>query len=361
MTSETEKLSSLLSHAMQNRAFMPVTTAEMLHALNSFTIALDTVTFCDVSPSTVKQHLHRCERTVANLIYRLNTRALNNFSGDTKYLLTQAAAAHKKLMNLLHWYCNGDSIYLYNLLPLKKLVQLSGEVDNKLKNNEYIRAVYTLLQPRLQELQSTKHLPYHRWRWWSKFCTAVLNTVEINTASIEHLLTVLNFNHPDFISYFIQRSEQELESCNGAAARLDHLSRQILYYNMMDTVEDGYILSERSVKQAMFPVLQTRLRCLQALPFIPNTTAKLQAISKLNTSLSVPQLALLVRLMVDAKIINEDNCSLLLKNIAGVVYTSRAAEISPESLRVNYYAPNNAAKNIVREHLVSMMNLLRSY
>ena len=79
------------------------------------------------------------------------------------------------------------------------------------------------------------------------------------------------------------------------------------------------------------------------------------------TSLSVAQLALFVRLLIDVGIIQTKNQSSLLKKIAAVMQTSKTISISEESLRSKFYTPQGPTAIIIKEYLLNMMNKLRSY
>jgi hypothetical protein len=83
--------------------------------------------------------------------------------------------------------------------------------------------------------------------------------------------------------------------------------------------------------------------------------------ARLHTSLSVPQLALLIRLLAETGIVESDSQLELLRRFALLVVTRRVQSISAESLRVKYYAPEKAAITIMRDRVVQMLNLLKGY
>lgn len=83
---------------------------------------------------------------------------------------------------------------------------------------------------------------------------------------------------------------------------------------------------------------------------------------QLVTNLSVPQLALFLRLIVDAGIIaGNNNITSLTAKVAAIVHTKKTAEVSPESLRIKYYAPEKAAISILKDYLLRMLGLLKNY
>ncbi|HNP24437.1 MAG TPA: hypothetical protein PKM63_21160 [Panacibacter sp.] len=87
--------------------------------------------------------------------------------------------------------------------------------------------------------------------------------------------------------------------------------------------------------------------------------ASVQAIS---VSLTVPQLAVMLRLLVDAEIITGvTNVTHFTAIVAGFIKTSKPVPVSSESLRCKYYSPDKPSLSIVREHLLKMMRLVGSY
>jgi hypothetical protein len=79
----------------------------------------------------------------------------------------------------------------------------------------------------------------------------------------------------------------------------------------------------------------------------------------LQTCLTVSQAALLVRLHTETGIIRSDNHTVLLKHLAAVLSTPHTGNVSAESLRIKFYTPDKAAKDIMKDYLFMMINKLR--
>ena len=82
---------------------------------------------------------------------------------------------------------------------------------------------------------------------------------------------------------------------------------------------------------------------------------------KILTALSVPQLALFIRLLIDVGILQARSRSAILRKIASSLSTAKTGSISEESLRIKFYTPQSVAINIIKEYLYKMINLLRDY
>lgn len=79
------------------------------------------------------------------------------------------------------------------------------------------------------------------------------------------------------------------------------------------------------------------------------------------TTLSVSQLGLFLRLQVDTQILQTSNKNELIRQTASRYRTNRTTQISPENLHKKFYTCDPAAISIMRVHLVNMMNWLKKY
>lgn len=79
------------------------------------------------------------------------------------------------------------------------------------------------------------------------------------------------------------------------------------------------------------------------------------------TSLSVSQLGLFLRLQVDTQILQTNNKNELIRQTASRYRTNRTTQISHENLHKKFYTCDPAAIAIMRSHLVNMMNWLKKY
>jgi hypothetical protein len=79
---------------------------------------------------------------------------------------------------------------------------------------------------------------------------------------------------------------------------------------------------------------------------------------KIQTSLSVAKLAVIIRLLVLDKIIINRSVAPMLKIVAGVFTTLQRDTISFGSLESKYHAPDKATVNMVREMLFKWINIL---
>ncbi|MGN6211496.1 hypothetical protein [Parafilimonas sp.] len=359
MQTEMKKLVVLAELALHKNTLIPVTQTEFLHTLNRLETALDKQPFSNISPRAVKNNLLYTSEVLAGLVYNLSHHACCNYCGKPGMVITRATMLQKKIDNALEWYCYHHHNHL-NLLPVKALTKALLEAEIRLEQNTQLAGLYAVIKPEITNLKSTRIWPYHRWLWWSRFLTALPGMPEADTASLENLLVCLNFNIPGFISRLCVNLQQAIDNSETQEAKIRLVTAELSKYSLMAATAHTYVPAEKPVKQIMLTLLRQHAFYLSHAP-AAGGAGKQQPACRLSTTLSVPQLALFVRLLTDARIISETNQSALLKNVAAIVSTARTASISPESLRVNYYTPGLAAKNIVKDHLINMINLLRKY
>ena len=80
--------------------------------------------------------------------------------------------------------------------------------------------------------------------------------------------------------------------------------------------------------------------------------------NKINTSLSVAKLAVIIRLLVIDKIIINRAVSPMLRVVAKVFTTLQKDEISSGSLETKYHAPDKVTIIAVRDMLFKWINIL---
>mgnify|MGYP003433826677 FL=1 len=83
--------------------------------------------------------------------------------------------------------------------------------------------------------------------------------------------------------------------------------------------------------------------------------------TKVHTSLSVSHLALAVKLLIESKIITNNNSSELLRMVARNFRTDRQEAISEESLKNKLYSFESSTVNRLKDEIIGLMNLVRKY
>ena len=175
------------------------------------------------------------------------------------------------------------------------------------------------------------------------------------------LLQYFNFNHNRFLYILTARIAIVVNELLSPEAKLDNLHVHLKYYNQLQT-KPQYSLHPHcpDLKESCLNWLQEEIYFIEKkmqpnfiLPQVPQ-----KEITPIETSLSVPQLALFIRLVIEEGIIKNQSYRNLSQITAQHFKTKNALNISSESLRLKAYAPDNSTKQIVKDILLNMLNKL---
>jgi len=187
------------------------------------------------------------------------------------------------------------------------------------------------------------------------------------SGKLVQILLLLNYNKFSFIDYLTENLKEQVNEIESVCEKISEWNIHLKRFKQLQHLPHyALFVNGPSVKKIMIRNIKEEINCLKAKetneiasPSHTNTCQLTE--ERLLTSLSVAQLALFVRLLLDAGIIETRNQSSLLKKIAAIIQTPKTTSISEESLRSKFYSPQNTSIIIIKEHLLNMMNKLRSY
>ena len=360
MKAETDNLLALLARLMQNNGLIPVTGNEFIAALVSVRSSMQQLQLSSQDFMVIQNDLVKAQDALSVILYQLLVYPLGVSSHDKKQIIALTRLLLKEITGWLASCSDVPGDYDI-LIPPKQLGKALLQVKNRLSREAGTGFCQVFLDNYLPVDHQIKKLHFYQYRWWCGFAGYMLNNMDTgNSRSLEDILVTLGFNTHVFINFLAAAIKQQLDSKPSVEEKLESIGSAIIKFDLMKVSRLSYLPAQQNTREMMLLVLHTWRKCL---PSGNNQSLKInkQGFEKINTALSVPQLALLVRLMVETKIINETNNSALVKNLASVVSTPKTPGVSAESLRVNYYTPGIAAKNIIREYLLNMVSLLRTY
>ena len=187
-----------------------------------------------------------------------------------------------------------------------------------------------------------------------------LGTKILSTQIIRETLYHLNFNEDNFIDYEYEKlirlievlctNKEKINLLRFEKKRINQLTTKLNYY---------YTAATPSLKEQINIWIDEEIKFLenadlQHKPEIPLTGNG----SKIDTSLSVAKLALIIRLMVIDKIIINRTVAPMLRVVAKMFTTLQKDEISFGSLETKYHAPEKASINSVKDMLFKWINIL---
>jgi hypothetical protein len=189
---------------------------------------------------------------------------------------------------------------------------------------------------------------------------------DVSPALIQTLL-LLNYNRFSFVRYLMKNLKEQVNEIDSKHEQIRLWYVHLKEFKQLQHLSDyALFVNAPSLKKIMVSNIKEEIDFLKAeemsekpRPSCPDISE--QSREHVLTSLSVAQLALFVRLLIDVGIIQTKNQSSLLKKIAAVMQTPKTISISEESLRSKFYTPQGPTAIIIKEYLLNMMNKLRSY
>ncbi len=202
---------------------------------------------------------------------------------------------------------------------------------------------------------SYANLSYHRL-----LLDELIAQKPVSTQTIRKTLYQLNFNELAFVDFESQRLHVLIESAQTKAEKIAILRFEqktiAQYAEKLNTVYD---LSMPSLREQVNGWIEAEIK------FLENGQAAekeqptiIETNEKINTSLSVAKLALIIRLLVVDKIIINRTVAPMLRVISKMFTTLQKDEISFGSLETKYHAPDKATITAVRDMLFKWINIL---
>ena len=182
--------------------------------------------------------------------------------------------------------------------------------------------------------------------------------------SLLKCLVYYNYNSIHFKNYFITYLRQELAKIDSLIGQMERLSWFIKTLNQTPVKPNiAFNLKQTGIKEFLIEWLLEELSYretkanLARLP-IPGE-AGLDQNYKVETSLSVPQVACLIRLLVETGIIKNKNKTELIKFYAQYTQTKRQENITFHSFKSKFYNIEESSKQTVKELIIRFLNEIR--
>jgi hypothetical protein len=181
------------------------------------------------------------------------------------------------------------------------------------------------------------------------------------------LLVFLNFNSLQFLNFFTQQFKEKEKSCTTNTERIVYYYLQLKIISQLP-MKPGLIFNTGlpSIKDQIISWIYDEINYLekeeQLLPYLPTEMPMEQMREeKVQTSLSVSQLSLAVKLLMDTKVISHHNSTEVMRMVARNFRTERRDTISEASLRNKSYSYDSGTVDKMKEVIKGFMNMMREY
>jgi hypothetical protein len=160
---------------------------------------------------------------------------------------------------------------------------------------------------------------------------------------LEQWLICYNFNAVPFYHYLQQRLQSAIVAEDDCLRQRQFWLR--IQHDIIQLVElstAGFMPHQLSVQQQLLRFVDSELLLLEPLPMLssPKASAVVVLDRPLRFSISISQVAVIVRLLVTTGVIKTDNQTAFIKQLAGLISSDRSAIVSADSFRNKYYSPD---------------------
>lgn len=269
-------------------------------------------------------------------------------------LCTEAETVLQFMQNFLYQYFDFDfKVSVYYLKHLQNSISLKLEYWKiKLFQSPIIHVLQECINEKFAAPEN--YLTFRKVNYLKNIFRQIeCSTTVITEVFIRELLINYNFNSTGFIDYetgFIKNKLNVENSIDENIALLK--TEQFWIAQLKDRPGGGYELNQPTVKKQLADWVIEKIRN-EELTNLKRKDKDLQIDpeSKIQTSLSVAKLAVLIRLLVADKIIINKSVAPMLRTIAKLFTTLQKDDISFGSMETKYHAPDKATLNIMKEML----------
>ncbi|MDE3183108.1 MAG: hypothetical protein KGM16_06785 [Bacteroidota bacterium] len=265
-----------------------------------------------------------------------------------------------------------------NLLRTKKefkqkLEKIKIELG-KLKDRQLRDIVFDVLNSFSESNKESKSITFHELIYFKELLDR-LETLEIHKnendifTTLDKLLIGMNFNSEVYINYVTQKIERNVNALQSIHEKLDYLQFNYREFNQLYH-KSGMALYHKQpglkdeignwFKQEIF-YIENQIRYI-SVPIRESEKVKKEKIKeKLQSKLSVDQMALILRAADDRRIIIAKSLSSVFKTIAPYLSTPQKQDISFDSMRSKSYSAEIRDKEIAIQTLQELIDRIKDY
>ena len=240
------------------------------------------------------------------------------------------------------------------LEKLKKIIEANGKIDSSLSDilinnfNEFCK-------------NGLKGVTYNELMYQKDLLNELLTDKTLESEqSIREVLFYFNFNDDDYVAYLYQKLNVLTEPLNSKAEKIAALRYEQKNINQLTTKLSSQLTANMpSLKEQVNQWIEEEIKFLESeqtlvKPLKPETESE----EKIQTSLSVAKVALLIRLMVLDKVITNRVVAHALRMVARTFATAHRENISYGSLETKYHNPDRGTISAVKDMLFRWINIL---
>lgn len=337
----------------------------------------------------IEHYIHMQQQALTNMVYQL-LKFLNPKQISDIYKTTHDFSnidilnlAYRKLEDLLCFFEKNYFTYIDGNIQVPYRSELAKifSIDEKLDivksaieqsniSEELLKIMYVPLQ-KLSSITLEKQITYKELIYFNSYLTAfyeeiTLQNGNINEVEIIETLFQVNFNSLDFFTFAIKRVKEEKQIHHSNRDYVSYLYQRLKTINqLVSKLNIVYAPNLPPIKQQIINWLEEEINYLNKKLLLdegskqPNLFNQSEKI-KIQTGISVAQLALFHKLQTEVGIITHKNQRDIFRHIAESYSTSKVQDISPDSVGSKYYNVDNTTYETVKTLVIQMLNSLNS-
>lgn len=245
----------------------------------------------------------------------------------------------------------------------KEINTLSEDLRLKLNSSDLMKQSLTeTLYNHFISSFENENLPVtYRLHFYEKeLLRELLKEVNPATDSSRKILYYYNFNAPAFVMYEFDRLVNLLTAITSKSEKISMLRSELKSINQLP-VRVNYCFDDNMppLKEQVSTWIAEEIKYCEAGHFMQATNSSVtEPENKINTTLSVAKLGLLIRLLVVDKIIINRTVAPMLRTVAKTFTTLQREEISFGSLETKYHAPDKATIDVMKDMLHKWIHIL---
>lgn len=216
----------------------------------------------------------------------------------------------------------------------------------------------------LDDRMTYRELMYHN-QFISKLHDLLINNNELEEERVIAFCFEVNFNCMKLIEYLTTRIKSQMNAVS-TGDEVDQVLRRELKLVNQQQLHTRKFYNDRmqSLKAFMVNWIEQEIlfhtQSKGSTLTVNSVSQTLQDLSKIDVSLSVPQLAFLFRLMCDTGLVNTQSKQELMRTVAKTFSTSKVNSISVKSLHNSFYEQDDQTIEAVKHALIEMLSTLKS-
>jgi hypothetical protein len=269
-----------------------------------------------------------------------------------------------QLVNFLHNYygtqCNPHQrMPAATVIPLQQSLKQWAVILQQRPGNT--QQPLTALLASLIQHNIKPGISYQQYTWWKQLYRLIQGA---EPGEWQRILIRHNFNDPGFIDLVIDGWEEDIADLHPGEAITAWAKHELAISRIPEGNATGLYPDQLSCRQLLLSAIRAETMVLQntiAQTAVDGSAEFVCNKKPIKTSLTITQLAGMVRLLVQAGVVTCDNQTVLLRNITTCFAPRNGQSFTSGSLRQKYYQQDPASVNILKSHLSNMQAELRNF